>query len=169
VLGEDLTSLDFDAVKEFKTLEHCVEETLRLHPPLFTIMRKVLKDQSFKNYTIPAGHYICVSPAIAHRLPEVFDQPDEFNPNRFLDIKNQEADDGKAHRFAFFPFGAGRNRCIGEQFGLLQIKTIWSTIIRLFDIEADGPMPESDYTSLVVNPASACIRYKRRIPMATSS
>lgn len=154
--------MDFDSIKKFKALESCIKETLRLHPPLITLMRKVLKDQTFKEYTIPAGHYICVSPAIAHRLSEVFDHPEEFNPDRFLDFEDQESDTNKENRFSYFPFGAGRNRCIGEQFGMLQIKTIWSTLLRLFTFSPEGPMPESDYASLVVNPISAYIRYERR-------
>jgi sterol 14-demethylase len=161
-MGEDLPPLDFEAVREFKLLENCVKESLRLHPPLITIMRKVLKDQHYKGYVIPAGHYICATPAVSHRLPQVFDHPDEFNPNRFIDFNDQENDDAKTDRYNFFAFGGGRHRCIGEQFGILQIKTIWSVIIRLFEIEADGPMPESDYTSLVVNPKHALICYKRR-------
>ncbi|RCH98891.1 Lanosterol 14-alpha-demethylase, partial [Rhizopus stolonifer] len=53
----------------------------------------------------------------------------------------------------FLPFGAGRHRCIGEQFGYLQIKTIVATLLRLFDFELEGKeVPKPDYTSMVVVP-----------------
>ena len=52
----------------------------------------------------------------------------------------------------FLPFGAGRHRCIGEQFAFMQIGAILSTFVRKFDWRLEGSLPEPDFTSMVVLP-----------------
>merc|ERR1711966_39398 len=64
---------------------------------------------------------------------------------------------------SYIGFGAGRHGCMGETFAFMQIKTIWSVLIRNFEFDLIGDLPEPDYEGMVVGPKHPCkIRYKRR-------
>ncbi|KAI7897729.1 lanosterol 14-alpha demethylase [Cokeromyces recurvatus] len=171
-LGSLQAELTFENLKELTLLENCVRETLRLHPPIFQMMRKVVADKvTFEKtgHDIPKGHYLCAVPGVTQIDPTYYHHPLTFNPMRWVDqddpVYTLEAGDdahmdygfgvvGVSSKNPFLPFGAGRHRCIGEQFGYLQIKTLIATMIRLFDFELEEGkgVPKSDYTSMVVIP-----------------
>jgi sterol 14-demethylase len=66
-------------------------------------------------------------------------------------------------RYQLAGFGGGRHGCMGEQFAYMQIKTIWSVLLRNFDMELVSPLPVPDFEAMVVGPKGECkIRYKRR-------
>jgi sterol 14-demethylase len=137
-------------------LESCVREALRMHPPLIFLMRKVMKQLKYKNYEIPVGDLLCISPAVAMRLPSVFTNPDTYDPHRF------DRGEDKARPFSFLAFGGGKHGCPGERFGILQVKTIWCVLLRTFEFDLVGDVPPPDYTNLVVGPLQpASIKYKR--------
>ncbi len=154
-------------------LDCVLKETLRLHPPIHTVMRKVEKDIEFKGYTIPEGHFLCGSQAFSQLDPVRFPDPMKFEPSRFIDNTegngewslnnvNLAQKSAKSH---FLPFGAGRHRCIGEAFAYIQIKCIISYLIREFKFTLtlkDG-FPKMDYTSLIVVPeANTYLSFERR-------
>jgi sterol 14-demethylase len=153
--GEEIT---FDSLKASVFLEGCVRESLRLFPPLIFLMRKVMTDLHYKEYTIPAGDLLCVAPSVAMRLPHVFPNPDTFDPHRF------ERKEYTSVPYSYLAFGGGRHGCPGENFGIMQIKTIWTVLLRTFDFELDSKeFPAPDYTNLVVGPKQPCkLRYTRK-------
>ncbi|OCT75669.1 hypothetical protein XELAEV_18030853mg [Xenopus laevis] len=158
VCGEDLPPLNYDQLKDLQVLDRCIKETLRLRPPIMTMMRMARTPQSVAGYNIPPGHQVCVSPTVNHRLKDTWDKNTEFNPNRYL-----HDNPAAGEKFAYVPFGAGRHRCIGENFAYVQIKTIWSTMIRLYEFElVDGYFPTINYTTMIHTPNNPVIRYKRR-------
>lgn len=158
ICGEDLPPLNYDQLKDLSLLDRCLKETLRLRPPIMTMMRMAKTPQTVGEYTIPPGHQVCVSPTVNHRLHDTWSDRLEFNPDRYLN-DNPAA----GEKFAYIPFGAGRHRCIGENFAYAQIKTIWSTLLRLFDFElVDGHFPAINYTTMIHTPDNPIIRYTRR-------
>ena len=66
------------SLKRQTALEHAVRECERLHPPLIMLIRKVLKPLCYKDHLVPAGTLAMVSPAVSHRLPHVFADPERF-------------------------------------------------------------------------------------------
>lgn len=151
--------LSLDSLAEMNLLHAVMKETLRLYPPLVLLMRKVLEPLSYKGYQISKGDIVVVSPSIAHRIPEVFANPEQFNPERFL---GDHAED-QQEKFSFIPFGGGRHSCLGEKFAYLQVKTIWSILLRKFDFELCQEHPQADYSTLVVGPKPPCmIKFRRR-------
>jgi cytochrome P450 len=110
----------------------------------------------YKNYTIPEGHYICVSPALAQLDEQVWGaDAKEFNPDRFLDDRAETSEAmGHGANSCYLPFGAGRHRCIGEAFAYVQLKTIIATIVQTFDWEfpTGRSFPAADFTTLIVMP-----------------
>ena len=73
-----------------------------------------------------------------------------------------------SEKFSYVPFGAGRHRCIGETFAYVQIKTIWSVMLQLFEFElADGHFPGVNYQTMIHTPLNPIIAYKRRTTVSS--
>jgi sterol 14-demethylase len=168
ILGElnPDTPLDFDRVNNMEYLQNCVKESLRMYPPLIMLMRMALSDVETsmtvngekKSFIIPKGDIVVTSPAVASRLENVFTKPDTFDPDRF----NAERNEQKTP-YAYLGFGGGRHACLGQQFGLLQVKTIVSILFRTYKFElVDKEFPEPDYTAMVVGPKNhVTVRYTK--------
>jgi len=112
--------------------------------------------------SLSQGDTLFVSPTISHRLPSVFTNPDKFDPYRFAPPREED----QKQPFSYLGFGGGRHGCMGEMFAYLQIKTIWSVLLRNFKMEIVGSFPEPDYSAMVVGPKQPCmIHYKRITPV----
>ncbi|GMY26657.1 sterol 14-demethylase [Fagus crenata] len=157
--------VDHDILSEMDTLYRSIKEALRLHPPLIMLLRSSHSDFSVttrdgKEYDIPKGHIVATSPAFANRLPHIFQEPDRYDPDRFA-IGREE--DKAAGTFSYISFGGGRHGCLGEPFAYLQIKAIWSHLLRNFELELVSPFPEIDWNAMVVGvKGKVMVRYKRR-------
>jgi len=158
VISKHGHEINFDTLKESVQLENCIREALRLYPPLIMLMRKVKKSFDYKGMNIPAGDFVCVAPAYAMRLPEMYSMPDTFDPTRY------DRNEDKSQPYAYISFGGGRHGCPGENFAITQIKTVWTVILRTFELEmGDQGMPLPDYNTMVVGPEHPCmIKYRRR-------
>ncbi|MCK5356221.1 MAG: cytochrome P450, partial [Methyloprofundus sp.] len=150
----------FQSLREIPIFERVIKEVLRLHPPLIMLIRKVAKDLPFKDYVIKAGKYVCVSPRVSHRIPEIFPNPEVFDPDRFTEERQEDA-----IPFSWVAFGGGRHKCSGNAFAMLQLKAIYAILLRRYKFELVDP-PESyqdDYKQMVVQPGSPCrVRYIKR-------
>jgi len=150
--------LQYDDIKNAHYLDSVVKETLRLRPPIIMMMRRILKDTEFKGYTLRAGTIAVVSPALSHRLDNFYSNPDTFDPDRFA-VREED----KKNPFSFLAFGAGKHACIGESFAFVQVKTIWSWLIRNYELELVTKKIEPNFKSMVVGPVPpVTIRYKRK-------
>jgi sterol 14-demethylase len=147
--------LGFAALRELPALERFVFETLRLHPPLVTLMRRVLRDFAFRDRVIPAGETLVVSPYVAHRIPELYPDPERFDPQRAF----------PENVFAYIPFGGGRRKCVGNAFAILQVKSILTALLSRYEFSLVDP-PESyreEMPSLILRTSEPCrLRYRRR-------
>ncbi len=151
--------MDLDSLKRQVALEHVIRENERLHPPLIILVRKVLNALRFRDQVIPAGTLAIVSPAVAHKVPQLFANPDEFNPNRFA----PPASEDKRHRYSLIGFGGGKHMCMGKPFAYMQLKVIWTVLLDRFEFEVDGRIPDPNYRSWVTGPRGPCqVRYRRR-------
>jgi sterol 14alpha-demethylase len=159
VLG-DRSELTLDDLRSMPKLDATIKEVLRMYPPIIVMMRKVINDFSFGGYDFPHGSMIFAAPAVSHYIPEIFPEPHKFDPTRFLDPVNAD----KANPMAWIPFGAGRHRCMGIMFAQLQLRALWSHLLRNFDFETvAGDVYEPDYSRLLVGPRHPCrLRYRRR-------
>ncbi|CAA7037780.1 unnamed protein product [Microthlaspi erraticum] len=157
--------IDHDILSEMDVLYRCIKEALRLHPPLILLMRAShsdfnVTDKDGKTYDIPKGHIVATSPAFANRLPHIFTNPDSYDPDRFSAGREE---DKAAGAFSYISFGGGRHGCLGEPFAYLQIKAIWSHLLRNFEFELASPFPEIDWNAMVVGvKGKVMVRYKRR-------
>jgi sterol 14-demethylase len=155
--------LTFDILEKMELMHNTMRETLRMYPPLVLLMRKVTQQLEYtresdgKNFSVPVGDILVACPPVAHRLKTVFTDVDNFDPTRFMAPRFEGL--GK---YQFSPFGGGRHQCLGERFAFLQIKTIWSCLIRNFDFELIDGVPPVDYSAIVAGPKGSCrVRYTR--------
>lgn len=164
ILGER-QELTFEALHEMDVLERAIQESERLHPPLVMLMRQILRDFTYKEYRIPEGWLAMVSPAVSQRLPEVFANPNRYDPDRFGPGRQE---DRKA-KYAIITFGGGRHGCIGMTFAYLQVKALWSVLLRRFEVELVDGHPEPNYATFVVGPKPPCrLRYRRKARAAVN-
>jgi sterol 14-demethylase len=158
VLG-DRTTVTLDDLRAMTLLEATIKEVLRLYPPIILMMRRLLESFDFGGYHVPQGAMLVSSPAVAHRLPHVFREPDRFDPTRFLPPRAED----RAHPFGFIAFGGGRHRCMGIVFAQLQLRALWSHLLRNFEFELLEGRYEPDYSRMLVGPRKPCrVRFRRR-------
>jgi cytochrome P450 len=104
-----------------------LNESMRLYPPVWQLSRKAARDDELGGHVIPRGAAVVVSPYTMHRHPTWWNDPEEFLPERF----SAEASAGRP-RHAFFPFGDGPHRCLGEHFAMVEGQLILAMIGQRF-------------------------------------
>ncbi len=108
-----------------------LSEVLRLSPPVWFISRRVEQRIDLGNDVIlPAKSLAFVSPYVTHRHPQFWDDPEGFDPERFSDERSKDRP-----TFAYFPFGGGPRKCIGDTFALVEATLVLATLARRFDVE----------------------------------
>ena len=157
----DGAEYSFGALRQMPKVENALKETLRLHPPLIILMRVAQEDVRIGDYVVHAGQTVAASPAVSNRLPEDFPDADAFDPDRYAEPRQEDI----VNRWTWIPFGAGRHRCVGAAFAQLQIKAIFSVLLREFEFELAQPAESyhNDHSKMVVQLAQPCtVRYRRR-------
>jgi sterol 14-demethylase len=159
------------ALKQLVRLERCIKEAERLHPPLVMLMRKALEDFEFDGHMVPAGDLVMVSPAVSHRIPEIFADPSRYDPDRFAPPREED----RRTPYALIGFGGGKHRCLGLAFAYQQVKVIWSILLRCYTFELVDREQCPNYATFVVGPRQPClVRYRsrslaqRRVPLVAA-
>src|SRR5829696_8842627 len=107
----------FDNLEAMKLTEMAFKEALRMKPPVPSMPRRAIRDFTFKGYAIPAGAMVGVNPLFTHHMPEIWPEPEKFDPMRFTDEAQRNR-----HRFAWVPYGGGAHMCLGLHFAYMQAK-----------------------------------------------
>ncbi|MDT5372072.1 MAG: sterol 14alpha-demethylase [Mycobacterium sp.] len=160
-LYADGQEVSFHALRQIPKLENVLKETLRLHPPLIILMRVAKGQFEVEGFPINDGDLVAASPAISNRIPEDFPDPDAFDPDRYEKPRQEDL----INRWTWIPFGAGRHRCVGAAFATMQIKAIFSVLLREYEFEMAQPSDSyrNDHSKMVVQLAQpAKVRYRRR-------
>ena len=157
----DGSEVSYQALREIPRLESAIKEALRLHPPLILVLRVAKQDLSYGGFVIRGGDLVGATPAISNRIAEDFSDPDDFVPVRYLDPRAED----RANPWTWIPFGAGRHRCVGAPFAMMQLKAIFSVLLREWEFELAQP-PDSyrnDHSKMVVQLQQPCaVRYRQR-------
>lgn len=151
----DGAAISHGSLREIPKLEKFIHEVLRLHPPLVVLMRRVMKDVEYNGYLLAEGKTVAVSIYESHMNPQYFPDPTTFDPHR----------EEPERMFTYIPFGGGRHKCAGSAFALLQLKAIFSALLRRYDFELVGPPAdyEDEQTNMTIRPKDPCVlRYRRR-------
>jgi cytochrome P450 len=102
-----------------------IQEALRLYPPIWVMERRALADDVIAGYHIPAGSTVVICPYVTHRHREFWENPEGFDPDRFLSGPPQ----------AYLPFGLGQRLCIGNHFALMEARVIVAMVLRAFRLD----------------------------------
>ncbi|RZU48044.1 cytochrome P450 [Fluviicoccus keumensis] len=140
----------YEALDALAFTTRVFQECLRLWGSSHTMPRKALRDVVYKNYTIPAGTMVFISPSFVHRQPEFWTEPDRFDPERFGDGRKEH----RQHRHLFMPFGGGAHKCIGMHLAELQLKIFFVNLLRRYRLALPDPAYEMK-TKYVPVPESA--------------
>jgi cytochrome P450 len=109
-------SLTAEGLAALTTTEQFLTETLRLHPPVHTLGRQARRPVLLGGHELPAGTLVIVSVWLLHRRPELYPEPERFDPARFHDRERN------LPRCAYLPFGAGPRACLGASLAMLELK-----------------------------------------------
>jgi sterol 14-demethylase len=153
-LYADGSSVSFQALREIPRLEAAIKEALRLHPPLILLLRVATKNLEVGGFAIREGDLVAATPAVSNRLPSDFPDPDSFVPARYLDPRRED----DLNPWTWIPFGGGRHRCVGAAFAMMQLKAIFSVLLRQFTFDLAQP-PDSyrnDHSKMVVQLQQPC-------------
>ncbi|RAH78614.1 cytochrome P450 [Aspergillus japonicus CBS 114.51] len=119
---------------EFRYLDACIKETLRLHPIASEMGRKTGKDCcELAGYSIPPGNVVSASYRHLHRNPEFWPKPLKFWPERWLE--NEKARDGAPEPDPYYPFSAGKHSCIGIKCAWAEMRMVAANVFSRFDLE----------------------------------
>lgn len=126
-------------------LDGVISESLRLYPPAYALARTATEPFELAGYRFPAGTTVLMSQWVMHRDPRYFADPTVFRPERWLD--------GLARRlpaFAYFPFGGGPRRCIGQGFAHMEAMLLVATIAQRYRLRTvpDHPVAPDPLVTL---------------------
>lgn len=193
VLGKEdgsLRLLEYEDLKEMPMLDSVIRETLRIHAPIHSIIRKVVGDMlvptsisapsESSQYRVPKGYYLLAAPGVAALDDRIWANAGKWEPERWMDkdgvaasaaakySSGDQVDYGfgavsKGTESPYQPFGAGRHRCIGESFAYVQLSTIITGFVQTYELSTRNPVPEPNYETMIVLPKTPdTIDFKRR-------
>ena len=135
-----------------------VNETLRLFPPAFTIVREAIKPDRAGEIDLPARSIVMIAPWVLHRHHALWEDPELFTPERFM------PDRPPPERFAFMPFGAGPRICVGAQFAMTEAVLVLAALIGRFRVTRVDTRPVLPVATVTTQPDhQACVRLTVRL------
>ena len=154
-LTADDPEISYQALREMPKLEAAIKEALRLHPPLIILLRVAKSPVDVGGYQIPVGTMVAASPSVSNRDPQAFVDPEAFDPARYLDGR----EDDVGNPWSWIPFGAGRHRCVGAAFAMMQLKAIFSVLLQRYEFDLTQPHNtyRNDHSKMVVQLAQPCV------------
>lgn len=126
-----------------------VNETLRLFPPAFTLVREVIAPDRAGGIDLPRHAVVMIAPWVLHRHRKLWRDPDAFDPSRFM------PDAPPPPRFAYMPFGAGPRICVGAQFALTEAMLVLAALVQRFEISLPEERPVMPVAIVTTQPDHA--------------
>lgn len=146
VVGEG--DVSYDHLSNLKFTQAVIDETMRLYPPAPMMNRKCREATHVLKRDINVGDHIILNNYIMHRTDRLWDQPNHFNPDRFL---NQP--ELKAKGSAFMPFGAGPRICVGAAFAIMEAKMVLARLIQEYDFAVPSSCYPKPVMTVTLRPA----------------
>ncbi|KAI4265813.1 MAG: hypothetical protein L6R38_009162 [Xanthoria sp. 2 TBL-2021] len=162
-LGSDLSKpLVYEDLDRLPLMTYTIRDTLRLHTPIHSIMRKVKTPMPVENtnWVVPPNNILLATPAAMGRIDTYFPNAMEWDPHRWDTMSNPEDQEKEKTDYGYglvstgadstyLPFGAGRHRCIGEKYAYLQLTIIIAMMVRRFrwrNVEGKEGIVGTDYS-----------------------
>lgn len=155
VLGKRLPTIEDRS--RLKYTEMVLKESMRLYPPAWILGRELTRNCTIGGYNFSSGTVIYFSQWAVHRDARWFDNPEQFNPDRWQDNLEQ-----RLPHCAYFPFGAGARVCIGKALSMMEATLILAMVVRQFRLSLVSQRPIEPLPSFTLRP-------KNGLPMAISA
>nr|XP_058970346.1 cytochrome P450 3A7-like [Pocillopora verrucosa] len=126
----DEESPSYDSLHNMQYLDMVINEAIRMYPPGFVLQRDCMEACTIKGLHIPKGLPVTIPCYAIHHDPEIWPEPEKFDPERF-----SEAEKAKRHPYAFMAFGFGPHNCVGMRFALLEIKLTLVRLLKKYKLE----------------------------------
>jgi cytochrome P450 len=137
ITADDLSALTFTTA--------IVHETMRLYPPAYVVARRAIEEASIGRYVVPRGSEVILWTYFAHRDPEVFSDPDQFAPERFIGSN-------AFPKCAYIPFGVGPRVCIGRAFAIAEATIALAAIARRWSFQSMTREPPKPVPRITLAP-----------------
>ncbi len=149
-------SWDMATVAALPLTSAVVDETLRLYPPAWVLTRTTTVERELGGSSVPTGSLLIMSPWILGRHPEAWDDPQRFDPSRFLTGNSR-------NRLGYLPFGAGPRVCIGREFALAEAAIVVALMSARFELSRPpGSSPLTPLSSVTLRPPDGLPMVVRR-------
>jgi cytochrome P450 len=119
-----------DDVPNLKYVEYVLLEAMRLYPPIFVLMRRAVDDDVVDGYHIPKDSTVVLCSYVTHRHRDFWDNPEGFDPERFTPERS-----AGLHRLAYFPYGGGPRKCIGNTFAALEMPLVVAMVAQRYRLD----------------------------------
>ena len=149
----EIDALDMDSIPAREWVDRlaftraCFEEAMRLYPPASAIARVAIADDSHNGIFVPAGSTVLLNTWVLHRHKLYWENPDAFDPDRFMGEKRKAID-----RFAYLPFGLGPRICIGASFALQEAVILLAILLKRYRFDYSGDRPPWPVMRITVQP-----------------
>ncbi|WP_410766146.1 cytochrome P450 [Haloferax sp. DFSO60] len=120
----------FASLDDLTYTEQVVKEGMRVYPPVWQLIREAAEDDVVGGYRIPKGQTVAVQQWVLHRDPRFYDDPEKFNPSRWTTEFEKDLPS-----YAYFPFGGGPRRCIGDRFAMMEARLVLATVAQEWTVE----------------------------------
>jgi cytochrome P450 len=120
----------FEDLARLKYTTLVIQEAMRLYPPIWIMERHVLADDEIGEYRIPGGSALVLCPYVTHRHPDFWDNPEGFDPERFLPERS-----GARPHHAYFPFGGGQRLCIGSTLAMTEAQVVTAMVAQQYRLD----------------------------------
>lgn len=115
-------------------VKQCVQEGMRIYPPVPAFSREIIEEDRLGDYAVPAGSDVLLSQFLVHRDPTIWPDPLDYRPERF-----DPDEDHDRPKYSYFPFGGGARMCIGRKFALVEAQIILGMAVRELRLELESP------------------------------
>ena len=143
--GDDFS---FDQLMALNYTACVLKETLRLYPPVWLFSRRARQEDRLGALRVPAGAHIFITPYFLHRRPELWPDPERFDPERFAESRSPPVD-----RYAFIPFSAGARRCIGDYFSFVEMQMHLALLAPHFALRYEPGAHQGSREAIELDPA----------------
>jgi len=141
-------------VTQAQKTQQVVEESMRLYPPAYFIDRVNIEADEFEGKYLEPGSNLLFSLHEVHRHPDLWEDPDDFKPERF-------EEGGRKYSSQYFPFGAGPRKCIGNNFAMFEMIIAVTELVDRYKIIAVND--EIDIKPLItLKPKNAILKFQKR-------
>jgi len=151
--SSDASGINAENIEQMQYLNAVIDESMRLYPPVYASYRDVKEDTQLGKYKLKKNSLLILSSYVTHRHPDLWENPNEFDPERF--------NNKKPKGFAFYPYGGGKRICLGMHLAKMEITTILALLVAHLKFELEPGVKIKKEIYVVLRP-------KNGIPLTVS-